>query len=658
MIPCCPDDLYAPTSLTSQQKIVLWVRIGLAIVLTVQSMMLALSVNLSSSTSAERWAIHLVLLVMTAFVFLLLGTPLVHNTIRQVIRFRLSYESLFISGILGALGYSILQMGTTDGAVYFEVINVLLLVYYLGNRMKADVQARVINAIRHYLDSMQECHHILTGEKTETIPITGLPPEARIRVFPGERIPLSGTILRGEALVDESSRTGSAYPVPRSAGDFIHARTFALDASLDIRPSGDSAPQPDTLQACLTASGSETSPGTPDRIARFFFPLVLLIAGISGVVWYTLTDANTALQTSLAVLLIACPCALGFAIPIGLWSTGSILLTRGIRLRNPDALQVIASADTVVLDKTGTLTEINNTLSGFVTDPRSPWTRQQLLSIAAAIQRTTHHPLAALFDAISLEEAPVQVSVHSTRLHPGRGISASVRLTSDQVPVKAFIGRVNDDCDADTRSALNRIREQVSGESSGKHIGIWINETLSAIATVEEHALEEALPLLNTLKDCGLDIHILTGDESIRIADLSPFQTHAGYSPEQKREFIRTLRSQGRIVLFVGDGINDAPAIRAANASITVAGSTPLSSTISDCTLLQANLRGIETVLESSQHAVRHIHENIRISLGYNIAGISIAALGWLNPVVAVLIMLSSSLFVTMRSLQMMETRI
>lgn len=584
-----------------------WLRAGFGAFLAMNAMTLSLAVNLSETAPHERLQLHLASAALTAAVFLLLAGPLIRGVLRAARERRLSIEALFLLGIGGAVGASAIATLRGEGDVYYEVAAILLVVYTLGTMASARAQQRALEALLAPPGGGRAS--ISKGE--------------RFAVHPGERVPVAARIVEGESFVEESRLTGEFFANRRAPGDTLPAGAHALDGLLTLEALADSSAPSPLLEAIERArSRPAAAARLADRFARWFAPVVALAAVGAFVYWLRHADLNTSLLHSLAVLLVACPCAAGFATPAALWSAARGFAARGFLVRDGAAIEQLARVDTAVFDKTGTLAEVAPVLLRahyLMPDPPA------LMRIAAAVEHSSRHPLAAAFRTA----ADGSERISALRLLPGRGVEARLQ---------------------DGR----RVRIESGGGGAGREVLMSIDDSPAARFTIGEK-LHEALPeALHRLKRLQVRAILATGDAPARAAAAGFSETHAALHPEAKQQLVRQLQAQGRAVLFIGDGVNDTPALAAADCGIAVEAGAEAAHELAAFVWRGGDPRGIADAIAYARETRRITQTNLQLAVAYNIAGIAVAAAGLLHPVLAVLLMTCSSLTVTWRAMRLL----
>lgn len=610
-----------------------WAKIALAIYLAGNSMVLALAINLTTEMSPQtKYALQLGLLSVTLLVFLLVGIPLIQGFLEGIQRRRISMEMLFLVAMVGAGGYSLTSVLRGTGAVYFEVISILLVIYTIGRRIKQSVRARVKQEALAWSVGQPTCQVLDGNGQLQTQAVAAVTPGTLVRVFPGQMIPIDGRIQHGKALVRQSEMTGEPMVTPKQSGDEVLASTICLDATLTIQAT---APgnnrQVDRIHRAIEQAqlqGSELE-DLARRITGWFFPLVITIATATLLLWGWYGNWDLAFLNTMAVLLIACPCALGFATPVGIWSALAALGRYGLISRSGDVVQKLASIDLACFDKTGTLTHGEPRFAGW--QLLSPvWSQQELQAIVAAAERSSDHPFAKLLAAEA--EDSHRYTAEGIEFLPARGIRVELLEGHSQRTLHVEITRLEDCCSEDLNHQLL----------------ITINGQRVAIANLEEVPRDGIAELRAAWEELGIDLYVLSGDDPKRVQRLT--EGNGGLTPEQKRKQVAAWKAAGRRVLFVGDGVNDAAAMAEADVSIAVVGGSALAEETADLLWQGRGLTTLVAATKLCRGSMQVIQSNLLWAAVYNTVGMAAAAVGWLHPVIAAVLMLGSSLFVSLRA--------
>jgi P-type Cu+ transporter len=626
-----------------------WFKVGVGAAIAGQSMLLGLAVNLSEPTGATRTLLHGALIVATTAVLLILGGPLLRSA-RDAWRAReASIDFLFLAGMAGALLASLQSTFTGIGAVYYEVVAVLLTVYSAGKTLGAQSRARALTEARQLREAFEECRLVLSDGTTRMTTVASVQPGDRVRIFAGEAIPVDGRIHSGRAFIRETPLTGEPFPVVRRAGDVVHAGSFAEDGDLLVEATVPGTTRGlDNLLAQVEQARETRSvlQVQADRVVRWFLPAVLLVAMGTFLFWTFRDHWATGLFNAMAVLLIACPCAMGLATPIALWNALAVLASRGIIARHADLISRLAAVDRMVFDKTGTLSGDEASLIDLasVGDARQ---RRELVGMLTAVQMRTPHPVARAFLTLQ-DPADHEVTVRSLKTVPACGVDAWLQ-TSDGREIHLRIGQREFVKDRTTETQLLASLCHATGDHL---VYVEMDGTLAAIASIRERLRDSARRALETLDAMGIPSAVLTGDRADRAKELGLTQVHAHMTPLDKMRHIQEEQARGRSIGFVGDGVNDAPAIGAANVGIALAHGAAVTTASADAVLYGGDLQQVPWAIALCRQVRDSIRSNLIFAATYNVLGVSLAAAGWLHPVVAALLMVVSSAIVSWRALR------
>jgi heavy metal translocating P-type ATPase len=602
-----------------------WMRLAIAGFVAAQSMIFSLAVNISPPAEPARTALHAALALSAVVVFLLLGLPLLRAAWSGARRGRIVFEQLFLVGIFGAFGASLVSTFTGTGHVYYEIVAILLAIHTFGrilgdNRRSAALEAA--NALGREFDS---CERVDAGGRISTVPVRNVRIGDTVLVAAGAAIPVDGTVITGTALVNESALTGEPFPVVKREGDTALAGSHSLDGALRIRVT-DTSRRLDTILSRVATARSHPSrlEREADRLVVWFLPVVLTISTATFVFWTLRSGWVVGLFNALAVVLVACPCSMGLATPIAIWSALADLARRGLVARDSDLVERLAGIDAVFFDKTGTLGQERLDIVDFAAAPGID--RGELLREVASLEAASNHPIALAFRSHATGS-----DARDVRLIPGVGIAGRVGDTEIQIG--------NTPPPDDTLSDL--LRE--SGAASHM-LYIQRNRAPAGIALLRERLRDSSSQTLSALDAAGIPWAVLTGgrDDTLGLAN-----THTGLSPEAKIDRMRAFSSRA---LFVGDGINDAPAMAEAHVSLCISGGSAVAS---EAAMGEVHdLREIPHAIARCRATVRAIRRNLLFAATYNFIGITLAACGLLHPVAAALLMLVSSFTVSWLALR------
>ena len=404
-----------------------WWRILAGAFLAVNSMVFAVSVNTSEVSPAERKALQAVTLAAALAVTVLLGKPLVTASWASLRRGRITTETLFVLSYLGALGVSAQSMMQGHGPVFWEVASILLVVYSLGHAIGRYTQDRIVVSLAAWDPTLTVCHRIGSDGRVSRVRVAELQPGDLVRVHPGETIPIDGRVAKGSALVRETEISGESFATSRSDGDNVSSGAIVLDATLDVcAVTSGSERRVDRIRTALESLKEKPAPAQilANRIMRWFVPALVLSCAAAAAYWYLHAGLYVALFNTMAMLLVACPCALGFATPVSVWCAMSRLNKLGFLVKNGAAIEKLASIDTVVFDKTGTLT-VPGSFSIHL-DLSAGFKEQEVLvrKLIATVETGSSHPVAVALRGLG--ECDPTLSVERIRILPGAGLRADV----------------------------------------------------------------------------------------------------------------------------------------------------------------------------------------------------------------------------------------
>lgn len=626
-----------------------WVRLAVGGFIAANTMTASLAFNLSEVVPEVRRAGHLAILAATLVTMGLLGWPLLRAAWREMRAGRITLEAMFLVGITGAFTASLLATVRGEGAVYYEIVSILLVVYSLGQMVAGVAQRRALAAAAAWAPQVVTCE-VETPAGRRRVPVAEVGPGDVAVVPPGGVIPVDGEVVAGEGFVREAEMTGEPLAVVRRPGDRVLAGTHCLDAALKVRAtSPGTARRLDRIVAAVERARAAPTrlERAADRAIRFLLPAVLGVAAATFVGWTLAVSWATGLFNAMAVLLVACPCALGLATPLAVWVTMGRLAARGVVVRAGEAVERLACVDTAVLDKTGTLTEPVATLVDLVVHGRKPTARRRALALLETVERASGHPLAAAFVGVGGAPAAA-VAVEAVRVLPAVGVEARLREGGQAAVATVQVGRPEALVAAAERPRLHQLQGRLRGE--GREVVLVVDGRVAALARVAERLRSSWGAALAEFGRLGIRTVVMTGDVAERARAVGADAVLANLTPEDKFEKVRALQAEGRRVLFVGDGVNDAAAMAAADVSVAVSGGTDLAAEVGSATWAGGDLTALPWALAEARRTLRLVRSNIAFAAAYNLAGVALAAAGMLHPVVAALLMTCSSLIVTWRA--------
>ena len=568
-------------------------------------------------------------------------------------------DVLVAMGTSAAYFYSTYNMLMGHGEIYFETSAVLITLILLGKTLEARAKGRTSAAIKRLMGLQPKTARVERNGMEIEIPVADVLPGDLVTVRPGERIPVDGLVTAGSSAVDESMITGESIPVTKKAGDGVTGATVNKNGSLTFRATrvGKETVLAQIIRLVQEAQGSRAPvQRMADIVSGYFVPAVLIIALLTFALWYFGLDAGNfakALKNTIAVLVIACPCALGLATPTAIMVGTGRGAERGILIKGGEHLERAHRITTVVLDKTGTITKGEPEVTDIVA---MGMPGLEILRLAAAVEKNSEHPLGeAIIKKAQTEIGPIESAADFTAL-PGYGVRASVAGKT------VFIGsrRLMQDNGMETSQANDDLEKL---ENDGKTaVLVGVDHQLAGIIAIADTIKESAIPAIRELQEMGIAVIMLTGDNQRTAraiaAQIGIKQVVAEVLPEHKSEEIARLQKSGQIVAMVGDGINDAPALALSDVGIAIGTGTDVAMEAADITLISGDLRGIAESIRLSRATMRIIKQNLFWALFYNSLGIPAAAAGYLSPIIAGTAMAFSSVSVVSNSLRLKRVKL
>jgi Cu+-exporting ATPase len=549
---------------------------------------------------------------------------------------------------------------------YFEAAAVITTLVLLGQVLELRARQQTNSAIRSLLNLAPKQAHLLLPNGTEKdVALDVVKVGDRLRVRPGESIPVDGAILEGASAVDESMVTGEPMPVEKSVGHKVTGGSLNTSGSFVLRAERVGS---ETLLAQIVKLVSEAQRSRApmqrlaDRVAAYFVPAVIVAAVLAFTGWALLGPEPRfahALIAAVAVLIIACPCALGLATPMSIMVAVGRGARAGVLFRNAEALETLAKVDTLVVDKTGTLTEGKPQLTGVEVFEGAGFRKDKLLSLAASIERSSEHPLARAIVRAAEEKDLLLAPVSDFLATAGGGVEARLQNQLVLVGTEAFLkGRGIDFAAEPTSAAFG------SGSPAVTTVYLAVDGKVAGAFFLNDQIKASTPQAIRALREDGIRIVMLTGDRRASAAkvakELCIEEFEADVQPQQKSEIVKRLRERGRIVAMAGDGVNDAPALASANVGIAMGTGTDVAIENAGITLVKGDLCGIVRACKLSRSAIRNIKQNLAFAFLYNGMGIPVAAgvfypvFGWLlSPMLASAAMSFSSVSVIANALRL-----
>ncbi|EBC3891180.1 gold/copper-translocating P-type ATPase GolT [Salmonella enterica] len=613
------------------------------------------------------WQFALTLLVLTipGRRFYLKGFP-------ALARLAPDMNSLVAVGTAAAFGYSLVATFTPDllpeGTVnvYYEAAAVIVALILLGRFLEARAKGRTSEAIKRLVGLQARVAHVLREGRIVDIPVDEVVLGDCVEVRPGERIPVDGEVTEGRSFVDESMITGEPIPVEKSAGSAVVGGTVNQKGALTLRATavGGQTMLAQIIRLVEQAQGSKLPiQAVVDKVTLWFVPMVMLIAALTFVVWLAFGPSPAltfALINGVAVLIIACPCAMGLATPTSIMVGTGRGAEMGVLFRKGEALQLLKDAKVVAVDKTGTLTEGRPVLTDL--NVASGFERREVLAKVAAVESCSEHPIARAIVVSAEEEGIALPGMSGFESVTGMGVYATVDGTRVDVGADRYMHEISVDI-----SGFATTAERL-GQEGKSPLYAAIDGQLAAIIAVADPIKPSTPAAINALHQLGIKVAMITGDNA-RTAQAIARQLGiddvvAEVLPEGKVEAIRRLKAAYGQVAFVGDGINDAPALAESDVGLAIGTGTDVAVESADVVLMSGNLQGVPNAIALSKATIRNIHQNLFWAFAYNTALIPVAAGAlfpvWgilLSPVFAAGAMAMSSVFVLGNALRLRRFR-
>ena len=600
-------------------------------------------------------------------VMLLLGRQYISGGSRSMHHGHANMDVLVAMGSIAAYVYGIIVLlgivfGFSDvvgKSDYFESGAVILTLVTLGKLLEARAKGRTSAAIKKLIGLAPKTATLLSGDKEKSIPIDEVAPGDVLLVKPGERIPVDAIVTEGRSAVDESMLTGESLPIDKATGADVFGGTINQQGRLVIEAQrvGRDTVLAQIIRLVEQAQGSKAPiQAIADRVASVFVPAVIVLAIITLVGWLTIggADLPAAILNMIAVLVIACPCALGLATPTAIMVGSGRGAEAGILFRSSEALERAAALTTILLDKTGTITRGEPTLAKVIAMPGV--SERDVLQYSASAEAASEHPLAlAVLDAAKSQGINL-LPLSEFEAVPGQGVSATVEGAEILVGSPRFISER--DIDIAPLSA-DIARQQNQGHSV---VLLAVDEQLMGALAIGDAVKPSSKAAISALQSRGLTVAMITGDNQatadVIAREVGIERVLAQVLPADKAGAVAQLQAEGAVVAMVGDGINDAPALAQADVGFAIGGGTDIAIEAGDITLVGGDLQALVSALALSKATLRTIHQNLFWAFIYNIVLIPVAMLGGLLPMFAAAAMAFSSVFVVTNSLRLRGKRV
>ena len=554
-------------------------------------------------------------------------------------------NSLVAVGTLAAYSFSLvatfmpqlLPEGTVH--VYYEAAAVIVSLILLGRYFEAKAKGRTSQAIQHLIGMQAKTARIHRDGQIIEVPVAEVSSNTIVEIRPGERIPVDGEVVEGHSYIDESMITGEPVPVAKQVGNQVVGGTINQNGTLNIRATaiGEASVLAQIIRMVEQAQGSKLPiQALVDKVTMWFVPAVMLLAALTFIVWFIFGPEPTltfGLVNAVAVLIIACPCAMGLATPTSIMVGTGRGAEMGVLFRKGEALQLLQDVKVVAVDKTGTLTEGKPTLTDF--HVQSGFDADQVFALLASVEAKSEHPIALAIVQAATEKQVSLLPVTEFDSITGSGIEALVNGQRIQIGADRYMQQIGLDV-----SAFNAEAARL-GQEGKTPIYMAIDQQLAAIVAVADPIKDTTFAAIAALHQLGLKVAMITGDNrhtaQAIAARLQIDHVVAEVLPEGKVDVVRELQQQFGRVAFVGDGINDAPALAQADVGIAIGTGTDVAIEAAEVVLMSGNLQGVPNAIALSKATIRNIRQNLFWAFIYNIALIPIAA-GVLYPFAGILL--------------------
>lgn len=601
----------------------------------------------------HMWVMHnigqqqswLIQFALTTLVLLLPGRRFYQKGIPALFRFAPDMNSLVAVGTLAAYSFSLvatfmpqlLPEGTVH--VYYEAAAVIVSLILLGRYFEAKAKGRTSQAIQYLIGLQAKTARIHRDGQIIEVPVAEVSSNTIVEIRPGERIPVDGEVIEGHSYIDESMITGEPVPVAKQAGDQVVGGTINQNGTLNIRATaiGEASVLAQIIRMVEQAQGSKLPiQALVDKVTMWFVPAVMLLATLTFMVWFIFGPEPAltfGLVNAVAVLIIACPCAMGLATPTSIMVGTGRGAEMGVLFRKGEALQLLQEVKVVAVDKTGTLTEGKPTLTDF--HVQSGFDTDRVFALLASVEAKSEHPIALAIVQAATEKQVSLLPVTEFDSITGSGIEAMVNGQRIQIGADRYMQQIGLDV-----SAFNAEAARL-GQEGKTPIYMAIDQQLAAIVAVADPIKDTTFAAIAALHELGLKVAMITGDNrhtaQAIAARLQIDHVVAEVLPEGKVDVVRELQQQFGRVAFVGDGINDAPALAQADVGIAIGTGTDVAIEAAEVVLMSGNLQGVPNAIALSKATIRNIRQNLFWAFIYNIALIPIAA-GVLYPFAGILL--------------------
>lgn len=609
---------------------------------------------------------HKILLILITPVVFISGKRFYNTFVKNLKHFSFEMNSLVAIGTGAAYGYSVFatlfpEVISKDKLphVYFETAGVIITLILMGKILEHQAKRKTNDAIKKLIELKPKSTLILLNNIETEIPINELKTGDVVIVKPGSVIPADGIIIWGSSSIDESMISGESLPVEKSINSKVIGGTINLNGTFHFKVTevGDNSVLGQIIKLVESAQASKPPiQKLVDKVAGVFVPVVISIAILTFISWLILGGENnfpSALTNFIAVLIVACPCALGLATPTAIIVATGLGAKNGILIRNGESLEIAQKISTIIFDKTGTITEGNPTVKEIVSIDAN---QNELLELIASLENQSEHPLAKAIVNFAKERKINFIQPESFKILSGFGIIGTINKKNILVGNHSLLKEFSID--------LNKHKELIDNyfQKGSTLIFVAIENELKGLIVIEDAIKESSKSTIDQLKRMKLKTIMLTGDNYLsakRIAEEIGFdEFKAEVLPNEKSEVVKNYQSQNEIVAMVGDGINDSPALAQADISFAISSGTDIAIESAQITLVGGNLNAIPKAINLSKKTISTIKQNLFWAFVYNVVLIPLAAFGNLNPMIAALAMSLSSVSVVSNSLRLKRVKL
>ncbi|GAB6282518.1 MAG: heavy metal translocating P-type ATPase [Ignavibacterium sp.] len=641
------------------------------------SVILTIPIMLISMLSMTEWfhstipisieAINRILFLLTTLVMFISGKRFFVISYKLIKHFSVDMNTLVAVGTGTAYIYStiavlfpeLLSIQNIHEHIYFDTSATIITLILLGRVLEARAKSSTSSAIKKLIGLQPKMARVRKNGEFKDIPIKEVQIDDVIIVRPGEKIPVDGVIINGSTLIDESMVTGESIPIDKNVDDKVIGGTINKNGSIEIKATaiGKNTIVSQIIKLVEQAQASKAPiQSLVDKVASVFVPTVIGIALITFLIWYFIIGIpfTNAMINFIAVLIIACPCALGLATPTAIMVGSGVGASNGILIKNAESLEKAHKINTIVFDKTGTITTGNPSVQNIITF--NDYDEKNLLQIAASIELKSEHPLGKAIVDYAIENEISFLEIENFQSITGKGITASINSNHIAIGSYLFVEEFTGELNGYSKY-INELTE-----SAKTPILIAINNKLCGIIGIADTIKSNVKESIQKLKEINIDIYLLTGDNkktAEAIAKEAGIENViAEVFPDKKAEIIKNLQSKGKIVAMVGDGINDAPALAQADVGIAIGTGNDIAIEASDITIVKGDISKVYSSILISRKTISTIKQNLFWAFIYNTIGIPIAALGLLSPIFAAAAMAFSSVSVVSNSLRLRRVKI